>query len=90
MPRRIYKKKDKKEKKRLVTRKRGCRFCVDKEMIIDYKLARQLGPFLSERGKIVPRRNTGNCAYHQRRVVEAMQRARILALIPYTITHADI
>lgn len=90
MPRKINKRKEKKEKKRLITRKRSCRYCVDKEMVIDYKLARQLGPFLSERGKITPRRNTGNCAYHQRRVVEAIQRARLLALIPYTVTHAAL
>lgn len=92
MPRRmpLRDKKDKKDKKRLVMKRRACRFCVDKEMMIDYKLARQLGQFLSERGKLVPRRITGNCAYHQRKVVEAVERARMLALIPYSVSHALI
>ncbi|MBI2339004.1 MAG: 30S ribosomal protein S18, partial [Deltaproteobacteria bacterium] len=49
---------------------------------------RQLGGFLSERGKLAPKRISGNCAYHQRRVVEAVKRARILALLPYTAAHA--
>ncbi len=89
MPRRIKKdlKRDKREKKKIVTRKKACRFCVDKDIMIDYKLAKQLSQFLSERGKISPRRLTGNCAFHQRRIVEAVQRARILALLPYTVTH---
>lgn len=93
MPRRTDKKrekKDKREKRRLVTRKKSCRFCVDKDLKIDYKLARQLGQFLSERGKIIPRRNTGNCAFHQRKVVESIERARVLAFLPYTIMHTDI
>lgn len=89
MPRK-FKKKDKKEKKRILLKRRACRFCVDKEIPIDYKLAKQLGYFLSERGKLVPRRITGNCAYHQRRVVEAIERARVLALLPYTVSHANI
>jgi len=88
MPRKFKKEKDtKKEKKRLVMKKRACRFCIDKELVIDYKLARQLGQFLSETAKIVPRRVTGNCAYHQRRVGEAIRRARTLAFIPYTMSH---
>lgn len=81
-------KKDKKDKKRLVMKRRACRFCVDKDMIIDYKLSRQLAQFLSERGKIVPRRITGNCSFHQRKIVEAVERARMLALIPYSVSHA--
>lgn len=89
MPRRI-KKEIKKEKRRLVLRKKACRFCVDKNLPIDYKLARQLSYFISERGKMTPRRITGNCAFHQRRIGEAIQRARILAFLPYTITHANI
>ena len=83
------KKKFKKEKKKIVMRKRSCRFCVDQNMPIDYKLPRQLLHFLSETGKINPRRSSGNCAYHQRRVVEAIKRARLLAMIPYTPAHAN-
>ena len=83
-------KKKRKEKKKIIYRKKVCRFCMDKELVIDYKFARQLSSFLTERGKIVPRRMTGNCAYHQRRVEESIKRARILALIPYTINHANI
>ena len=64
-------------------RKKACRFCSDAQIILDYKEPRLLGPFLSERGKIVPRRMTGNCAFHQKRVTEAVKRARILALIPF-------
>lgn len=89
MPRKFDKtdKKVKREKKRIVTRKRACRFCVDKEMPIDYKLAKHLAAFLTERAKIVPRRITGNCAFHQRRVIEAVKRSRQLAFLPYTINH---
>lgn len=91
MPRRIKKeKKEKKEKKRFTMKRRACRFCVDKEMPIDYKLPLQLAAFLTERGKLVPRRMTGNCAFHQRRIVEAVGRARILALLPYTVVHANV
>ncbi len=66
------------------TRKRICRFCCDPYLFIDYKEARLLSPFVNERGKIVPRRITGNCAYHQRVVMAAVKRARILAFLPYT------
>lgn len=83
-------KKKKKEKKKIIARKRACRFCVDKEIPIDYKMARFLGQYITERGRIVPRRMCGNCAFHQRRVVEAIKQARHLALIPYTITHAQL
>ncbi len=83
MPRRF--KKEKKEKKRFATRKKACRFCVDKEVVIDYKLSRYLSQFVTDSGKIVPRRLTGNCAFHQRFVVEAISRARVLALLPYCL-----
>lgn len=89
MPRKMLKDKDKKERRRPMLRRRACRFCIDKELPIDYKLAKQLGGFLTERAKLVPRRLTGNCAYHQRRVIEAIHRARILALLPYSIMHAN-
>ena len=80
----------KKDRKKLHMRKKACRFCVDKDMFIDYKNAKLLGSFLSERGKLVPRRMTGNCACHQRKIVEAVKRARILAFIPFTVTHSSV
>ncbi|MDD9935296.1 MAG: 30S ribosomal protein S18 [Myxococcales bacterium] len=65
-------------------KRKMCRFCADSELTIDYKDASQLRYFISERGKIVPRRISGNCAQHQRAVTLAIKRARNLALMPYT------
>lgn len=65
-------------------RRRVCRFCADTEQLIDYKDVGQLRYFISDRGKIVPRRITGNCAFHQRVVTTAIKRARNVALMPYT------
>jgi small subunit ribosomal protein S18 len=65
-------------------RKRVCSFCVDKVAHIDYKSADKLRRFISERGKILPRRITGNCAGHQRQLTLAIKRARYMALMPYT------
>ena len=67
-------------------RRKVCRFCADKESCIDYKDARGLGNFLTERGKIIPSRITGTCARHQRHLTTAIKRARIVALLPYTVT----
>ena len=64
-------------------RKKVCAFCVDKANNIDYKDIAKLRRFLSERGKIVPRRVTGTCAYHQRELTVAIKRARQTALLPY-------
>ena len=64
-------------------RKRGCRFCVDKIPYIDYKDVRMLIGSIPERGKIQPRRLSGTCAAHQRKLQTAIKRARQLALIPY-------
>lgn len=69
-------------------RRKVCRFCTEKDAVIDYRDAGNLKFFISERGKIVPRRISGNCAKHQRQVSIAVKRARALALIPYTITGA--
>jgi small subunit ribosomal protein S18 len=65
-------------------RRKVCRFCADKTMLIDYKDSRTLGTFLSERGKIIPARITGTCARHQRRLTSAVKQARTVALLPYT------
>ena len=74
--------KDNKGKNR--KRKKICQFCVDKNEHIDYKDTAKLRRFLSERGKILPRRTTGTCAAHQRELTEAIKRARHIALLPYT------
>ncbi|HID69362.1 MAG TPA: 30S ribosomal protein S18 [Desulfobacterales bacterium] len=71
-------------KKRIFQRKRVCRFCTDKEMTIDYKDPKTLRNFITERGKIIPRRIYGTCASHQRELCEAIKRARQIALLPYS------
>jgi small subunit ribosomal protein S18 len=70
-------------KKRIFQRRKVCRFCADKELVIDYKDVKVLKSFLTERGKIIPRRIYGNCAKHQRQMTEAIKRARQIALLPY-------
>lgn len=70
--------------KRRGGRKRVCRYCADKSLVIDYKDPQSLRYFITDRGKIVPRRISGNCAKHQRRVTMAVKRARNIALMPYT------
>ena len=65
-------------------RRKVCRYCADKNAKIDYKNASELKYFVTERGKIVPRRISGNCALHQRKVTEAISRARNIALLPFT------
>jgi small subunit ribosomal protein S18 len=69
-------------------RKKVCRFCADKTAVIDYKDANTLKLFVTERGKIIPRRISGNCASHQRDVARAIKRGRQVALLPYTVTPA--
>mgnify|MGYP004475512027 CR=1 FL=1 len=64
-------------------RKKVCTFCVDKVEHIDFKDSVKLKRFLSERGKILPRRTTGTCAAHQRQLTVAIKRARHIALLPY-------
>lgn len=65
-------------------RRKVCAFCVDKIEHIDYKDAARLRRFITERGKILPRRISGNCAKHQRQVTIAIKRARNIALLPFT------
>jgi small subunit ribosomal protein S18 len=67
----------------LQTRKRFCRFCVNKVKEIDYKDIKMLEAFIKERGKIVSSRYSGNCARHQRRLAEAIKQARFISLLPY-------
>ncbi len=74
------------EGRRTYQKKRVCRFCKIKGLTIDYKDAKALRPYITERGRIVPRRISGTCAKHQRVVCEAVKRARNLAIIPFTAT----
>ncbi len=64
-------------------RRKVCAFCADKNETIDYKDAAKLRKYLTERGKIAPRRASGTCAKHQRELAMAIKRARIMALLPY-------
>ena len=66
-------------------RKKVCVFCGENNGVIDYKDAAKLKKYISERGKILPRRITGNCAKHQRALTVAIKRARHIALLPYTV-----
>ncbi|GHU63289.1 30S ribosomal protein S18 [Clostridia bacterium] len=66
-------------------RKKVCVFCGEKNGDIDYKDINKLKRYVSERGKILPRRITGNCAKHQRALTVAIKRARHIALMPYTL-----
>jgi small subunit ribosomal protein S18 len=65
-------------------RRKVCRFCADKKAVINYKETRTLGDFVTERGKIIPSRVTGTCAWHQRKLAAAIKQARSIALLPYT------
>ena len=65
-------------------KKRVCAFCVDKIPSVDYKETARLKRYITERGKILPRRISGNCARHQRQLTVAIKRARIMALLPFT------
>jgi small subunit ribosomal protein S18 len=70
--------------RKLFSRKKVCRFCVDKELTLDYKDYRTLRNFVTERGKIIPRRILGTCATHQRQLCSAVKKARQIALLPYS------
>jgi small subunit ribosomal protein S18 len=73
----------KRRRKKVYRRKKVCKFCVDQNMAIDYKDPKTLKHFITERGKIIPRRITGTCAKHQRELSTAIKRARHIALMPY-------
>ena len=70
--------------KRIFIKHKTCRFCADPSQKIDYKESKTLAVFITERGKIIPRRISGNCAKHQRVVALAIKRARNIALLPFT------
>ena len=73
------------QRKQYFRRKKLCRFCVDKIDDINYKDVKTLNHFVTERGKILPRRISGNCAKHQRELTTAIKRARNIALMPFSI-----
>jgi small subunit ribosomal protein S18 len=78
---------ERRRRPRYFPRRKVCSFCVDKVVDIDYKDVDALRRYLSDRGRIEPRRKTGTCARHQRRLTIALKRARHLALLPYTADH---
>ncbi|MDA3903837.1 MAG: 30S ribosomal protein S18 [Desulfuromusa sp.] len=74
--------------RRRFSRRKVCRYCADKKQKINYKDMNNLRYYLSERGKIVPRRISGTCAAHQRQIAEAIKNARQIALLPYAASHS--
>lgn len=70
-------------KRKIFHRRKVCRFCADSSAIINYKDPKALRYFITERGKIIPRRISGSCAKHQRELTRAIKRARTIALLPY-------
>ena len=75
---------------RFAPRRKVCSFCVDKVKCIDYKDTLKLSHFISDRGKIDPRRKTGTCARHQRALAMAIKRARLIAMLPYVAEHSRV
>ncbi len=73
-------------KRKVYNRRKICRFCADSDLEIDYKDPKALKYFITERGKIIPRRISGTCAKHQRVLMHAIKRARTIALLPYVGT----
>ncbi len=71
-------------------RRRGCMFCADKGRVIDWKDVDGLRRFVNDNGDMRPRRKTGTCAKHQRRLAQAIKRARMIALLPYTSEHVRV
>ena len=74
-------------KKKFAPRRKFCRFCADKETPLNYKRVDILREFVTERGKIIARRITGTCAYHQRALTVEIKRARQMGFMIYTATH---
>ncbi len=72
-----------KKRKNYFHRRKVCRFCADSKLTIDYKDPKALRYFITERGKVIPRRISGTCAKHQRTLTVAIKRARTIALLPY-------
>jgi len=81
VPKRMVKRKTTKERK---PKRKSCSFCMEKITSLDYKDTLRLRKYITERGKIVPRRISGNCARHQRALTDAVKRARVIALLPFS------
>ncbi len=71
------------KKRRTFRRQKVCKYCVDKIDAVDFKDVKRLRGFMTDRGKIIPRRISGNCAIHQRQVTTAIKRARSIAMLPF-------
>ncbi len=80
-------KKARKSKKRMFQRRKVCRFCADKKLLLDYKEPKTLRLFITETGKVTPSRISGTCAKHQRKLAVQIKRARQIALLPYAAKH---
>jgi len=78
------------EGSKYIPKRKVCAFCSDKNNVINYKDPSTLSRYVSDRGKIEPRRKTGTCARHQRSLSSAIKRARFLALLPYTPVHIQL
>lgn len=74
-------------RRKFIARRKVCGFCTDKIRVADYKDIKRLQRFVSDRGKILPRRRTGTCARHQRGLTVAIKRARHMALLPFAAAH---
>jgi len=74
-------------RRKFIARRKVCSFCVDKIRTADYKDVKRLQRYVSDRGKILPRRRTGTCARHQRGLTTAIKRARHMALLPFAAAH---
>ena len=71
------------KKRRTFRRQKVCKYCVDKIEAVDFKDVKRLRGFITDRGKIIPRRISGNCAFHQRQLTGAIKRARSIAILPF-------
>jgi small subunit ribosomal protein S18 len=71
------------KKRRSFRRQKACKYCVDRIDAVDFKDVKRLRNFITDRGKIIPRRISGNCALHQRQLASAIKRARGIALLPF-------
>ena len=76
------------KRKTFYTKRKICRFCADSNLLISFKDYNTLRHFITERGKIIPRRISGNCAKHQRELTRAIKRARVMSIMPFTVVTA--
>ncbi len=78
-----------KPQRKFFHRRKFCKFCTDSNLKIEYKQPMLLKDFITERGKIMPRRITGSCAKHQREITQAIKRARTIALLPFVVSDGN-